>query len=392
MRFRCIFFPITIIRGLISIGLFALLLSGSLVFAQDSSQNIGSEIKGEGYIKIVTKSRTLNVRQKASSRSPVIGSLPNGSQVPFTGVTADDTVNLNGFWYQVEYVNGKLGWVSGSYSEKIPASKKLTTSLTAKQENNELNQVEEKKPVTRINENNVQNELQPNEIVKTPATETKKDSAQVESKGFFKNLFSSKPKQKIKNPVQNEQSTTGKPLASIDGFRSAKFGMGRAEVTKAIFKDFGIASGKIAIISHPTEHTQSLGISIDNLLPNAGKSQAVYVFGYKSKRLMQVNIVTGHPFDKDVTPQQVVNAGNLLGNHFFKKRYQEDGLVAHARLSDGSVLIFRGKDQKGRMALLRLSNPQPNAKKDDDLKITLTLSYIEKPGQPDTYQLNEKDF
>jgi hypothetical protein len=46
MRFRCIFFPITIIRGLISIGLFALLLSGSLVFAQDSSQNIGSEIKG----------------------------------------------------------------------------------------------------------------------------------------------------------------------------------------------------------------------------------------------------------------------------------------------------------------------------------------------------------
>jgi hypothetical protein len=82
----------------------------------------------------------------------------------------------------------------------------------------------------------------------------------------------------------------------------------------------------------------------------------------------------------------------LLGNHFFKKRYQEDGLVAHARLSDGSVLIFRGKDQKGRMALLRLSNPQPNAKKDDDLKITLTLSYIEKPGQPDTYQLNDEDF
>ena len=90
--------------------------------------------------------------------------------------------------------------------------------------------------------------------------------------------------------------------------------------------------------------------------------------------------------------QQVVDAGNLLGNHFFKKRYQEDGLVAHARLSDGSVLIFRGKDQKGRMALLRLSNPQPNAKKGDDLKITLTLSYIEKPGQPDTYHLNDEDF
>ena len=44
------------------------------------------------------------------------------------------------------------------------------------------------------------------------------------------------------------------------------------------------------------------------------------------------------------------------------------------------------------MALLRLSNPQPNAKKSDDLKISLTLSYIEKPEQPDAFQLKENDF
>jgi len=222
--------------------------------------------------------------------------------------------------------------------------------------------------------------------------EIEADSSPIESQGFFKNFFSSKPTQKSKNPAQKEQATTEKSLAVIDGFRSAKFGMGRAEVTKAIFQDFGIASGKIAIINHPTEHTESLGISIDNLLPDSGKSQVVYVFGYKSKRLMQVNILTGHPFDTDVTPQQVVDAGNLLGNHFFKKRYQEDGLVAHARLNDGSVLIFRGKDQKGRMVLLRLSDPQSSNKDNEGLKISLNLSYIEKPGQPDTYQLNDEDF
>ena len=118
----------------------------------------------------------------------------------------------------------------------------------------------------------------------------------------------------------------------------------------------------------------------------------VYVFGYKSKRLIQVNILIGHPVDTGVKAQQVVDSGNLLGSHFFKKRYREDGLVAHARLNDGSVLIFRGKDQKGRMALLRLSNPQPNKKEDGDIKITLTLSYIEKPEQPDAFQLKEDDF
>ena len=40
MRFRGAFSPITIIGRLILIGLFALLLSNGLVFAQDSNQNI----------------------------------------------------------------------------------------------------------------------------------------------------------------------------------------------------------------------------------------------------------------------------------------------------------------------------------------------------------------
>jgi hypothetical protein len=75
-----------------------------------------------------------------------------------------------------------------------------------------------------------------------------------------------------------------------------------------------------------------------------------------------------------------------------KIRYQEDGLMAHARLNDGSVLIFRGKDQNGRMVLLRLSNLQPTKKKDGEMKISLTLSYIEKPDQPDAFQLKENDF
>ena len=183
-----------------------------------------------------------------------------------------------------------------------------------------------------------------------------------------------------------------KPWANIDGFRSAKFGMRIDEVKQAILRDFGISDSKIDAISHPTEQTQSLGISIDKLLPQSGKSRAVYVFGYKSKRLMQVNILMGHLVDTGITAQKVVDSGNLLGNHFFKKRYQEDGLVAHARLNDGSVLIFRGKDQKGRMALLRLSNPPSSEGNKEDLKITLSLSYIEKPEQPDAFQLKEDDF
>ena len=385
MRLRSKLFSITLTRRLILIGLFTFVLSGNLVFAQDFKQSIESEVEGEGYILIVTKGNPLNVRQKASSLSPVVGSLLNGSQVPFTGITANDPVNINGFWYQVEYAKGKLGWVSRDYSKKIETPKKPATSQVVKPDSK--NEV----PIAKTKTENPESFLRSTDIVKKPAVENKKDSTPVESQGFFKKLFSSKPKQTSNKPSQEETATSEKPLASIDGFRSAKFGMGRAEVTKAIFQDFGIASGKITIITHPTELTKSLAITVEQLIPRFGKSKVVYVFGYRSNKLMHVKIFFGHGVDKSVTSQQVVDLGNILGNHFFNKRYQEDGLVANARLNDGSILIFRGKDQKGRMALLRLLNTQQN-NKNNEVKISLNLSYIEKPGQEDTFQLNKGDF
>ncbi len=68
-----------------------------------------------------------------------------------------------------------------------------------------------------------------------------------------------------------------KPWAGIDGFRSAKFGMKIEEVKKAIQQDFFIQGGKIDAITHPTEQTQSLGITIKKLLLMSGKSRVVYV-------------------------------------------------------------------------------------------------------------------
>ena len=190
----------------------------------------------------------------------------------------------------------------------------------------------------------------------------------------------------------DENVKNTKPWAKIVGFRSAKFRMSMNQVKKAIYKDFELRGNKITTMKHPTEQTESLGITVEQLLPNSGKTRIVYVFGYKTKRLIQINLLLGHPVDIVATPQQIVDSGNVLGNHFFKKRYQEDGLVAHARLNDGSILIFRGKDQKGHMVLLRLSNPQPNSEDKEALKISLSLSYIEKPGKPDAYKIKDGAF
>ena len=318
MRLRSKLFSITLTRRLILIGLFAFALSSNLVFAQDSKPSVESEVKGEEYILVVTKSRTLNVRQKASSLSPVVGRLLNGSKVPFTGITATDPSNISGIWYQVEYSKGKLGWISGDYSKKIEISKKPATSQVAKL--GSKNEV----PIAKKKAEKPESFLRSTDNVKKSSVDKKKDSTPVESQGFFKNLFSSESKQTIKDSSPAAMTASEKSLANIEGFRSAKFGMGRAEVTKAIFQDFGIMSSKISIVTHPIEKTQSLVITVGQLLPRSGKSRVVYLFGYRSNKLIQVNIFFGHAIDKKVTSQQVVDLGNILGNHFFNKRYQKD--------------------------------------------------------------------
>jgi len=380
MRIRLNCFLVTLAQKLILINLLAVFISGSLVFAQGP----------EYFVLIVTKGNSLNVREEPFASSPVVATLPNDSKVPF--VEPSGAESGNGNWFQVEYAKGEFGWVSSNFSKKIKGSKNTTSAQAANLESDSLATDQDVKPIAKTQAEDLKNSLQSDNI-KEPVTEVDAGSPPVEKKGFFEGILSRfRPGSKPDSRPEEAKIKNTKPWANIGGFRSAKFGMKMKEVKKAIYQDFGIPDGKITTVNHPTERTESLAIAVEKLLPNAVKSRVVYVFGYKTKRLIQVNILLGHPVDTSVTPQQIVDSGNILGNHFFKKRYQEDGLVAHARLNDGSILIFRGKDQKGHMALLRLSNPQPNDKDNKDLKISLSLSYIEKPGKPDAYQLKDDDF
>jgi len=380
MRIRLICFLVTLAQKLILINLLAVFISGSLVFAQGP----------EYFVLIVTKGNSLNVREGPFASSPVVATLPNDSKVPF--VEPSGAESGNGNWFQVEYAKGEFGWVSSNFSKKIKGSKNTTSAQAANLESDSLATDQDVKPIATTQADDLKNSLQSDNI-KEPVTEVDAGSPPVEKKGFFEGILSRfRPGSKPDSKPEEAKIKNTKPWANIGGFRSAKFGMKMKEVKKAIYQDFGIPDEKITTVNHPTERTESLAVAVEKLLPNAVKSRVVYVFGYKTKRLIQVNILLGHPVDTNATAQQIIDSGNILGNHFFKKRYQEDGLVAHARLNDGSILIFRGKDQKGHMALLRLSNPQPNDKDNKDLKISLSLSYIEKPGKPDAYQLKDDDF
>ncbi len=186
-----------------------------------------------------------------------------------------------------------------------------------------------------------------------------------------------------------------KKWAVLDGFRSAKFGMDKKQVTRAISSDFKISPSKINMNVHPTEKTTTLNILVPELMDAGGIASIGYILGQKSKKLMQVNVVWGYGVTKNANTQEVIAAANLLREHFIKKRYKEDMLAANAKISDNLMIVFRGVDKKGRMVLMTLttatSKDGEDAKKVTE-KVSLILAYKLDPISPDVLTIKESDF
>ncbi len=184
--------------------------------------------------------------------------------------------------------------------------------------------------------------------------------------------------------------------ASVEGFRSARFGMTEAQVRKALRKDFGVKDSEITGSENAVEKTTALQITVNDLLPDSGPANVGYVFGYRSKRLIQVNVVWGVVEPKPTTENLTATASILRG-YFLGQGFAPDKVITKAQLDDGSVIEFRGIDDKGRMALLLFINiPQESGAADEGTpaqqRLSLKLSYLLDPDSPDVFKIQKGAF
>ncbi|MBT3514155.1 MAG: hypothetical protein HOB32_11035 [Nitrospina sp.] len=203
---------------------------------------------------------------------------------------------------------------------------------------------------------------------------------------FFLFLFST-----ICSAAKITDTANSRQWATIDGFRSAKFGFNESSIFRAIKKDFQINKKAVSRGKNSSEKTTFLMIDVKDLFVGSGPSKVVYIFGFKSKKLIQVKVVWGRPAQKKPDVEKIVSVATQLSNYFSQKIYQKNGFVSHKKISEGIILVFQGRDKKGRTARLLLSNPK---NKDDKAgeNITLTLAYIEKPEDPDVFKIKDGDF
>ena len=195
----------------------------------------------------------------------------------------------------------------------------------------------------------------------------------------------------ILNASITTNSGVSQQWAIVDGFRSAKFRSNERSVYNAIKKDFKINEINVSRVVHPTQKTVTLGINVKELISGSGPSKIFYVFGYKSKKLIHISVVWGSSVEDQPNAEAIISTSNQLRIYFSQKKYQKNGIAFNRQLADGTILVFQGKDKIGRLARLVLNKPIDRDAK-ASTNIDLTLSYIEKPGNLDIFEIKDGDF
>ena len=184
--------------------------------------------------------------------------------------------------------------------------------------------------------------------------------------------------------------------ATIEGFRSARFGMTEDEVRRAIRTDFKVEDGAIARGENLVERTALLIVRVPDLLPTAGPAQISYVFGFASKRLIAVNLAWAPSLGPANTVEGLIATATTLRNHFFSQNYPMEGRAALARMDEARVLAFRVADAANRIAagiLVGVDLEKGEAMTADGIgEPILELRYVLNPTEPDVFRIRPGQF
>jgi hypothetical protein len=186
--------------------------------------------------------------------------------------------------------------------------------------------------------------------------------------------------------------------ALVEGFRSARFDMTEEQVRLAIAADFKVPAGQIVRQVNKVDRTTILSVKIPELLPESGVAQVNYKLGFKSKKLIQVDVIWGIAVDQKVTPAALTAIMINMRNYLQDRGFDKEKIVVNATTPQPNVvLMFRGEDAKGRVvALLGQFKHDPKAEQGKQLKTdepqAVILSYVLDPKAPDIFKIEKGKF
>jgi hypothetical protein len=194
-------------------------------------------------------------------------------------------------------------------------------------------------------------------------------------------------------PPAGAQGVLSAATAQVDGFRSAKFGMTEPEVKAAIAKDYNIKGAAVHEQPNAGERTKVLLVKVPDLLPGGGTAEISYVFGYQSRKLIQVSVSWSKSTDDKMTPEQLFSNSSVLRAHFMSEGFKPDSIATNMPIS-GGLLMFRGSDTKDRTTMMILQGTFSQGENNQRIltPTSLLLFYVADAKAPDVYRLPPGSF
>jgi hypothetical protein len=137
------------------------------------------------------------------------------------------------------------------------------------------------------------------------------------------------------------------PKYEVVGFRDARFGMTEQDVRAVVTKTLGVKPADIVGTANPIEGTTVLTIRVPLLDPVPGPAQVAYIFGFASKKLIQVNVIWGDDKAKDqADATALVTSGTRLERYFAGFAWRKDTTRSGIPVGENTVVLFSGEDEK----------------------------------------------
>lgn len=187
--------------------------------------------------------------------------------------------------------------------------------------------------------------------------------------------------------VAHAQSNTTK---DIEGYRSAVFGMSQNAVEQAILRDFSIDKDKIETGKNLVTRTKSLSVKVQDLLPDTGLAKVSYIFGYTSKKLIQINISWDE--SDTLSAEQILGISGSLQNYFLTNVIDAENAITGVPTSPNTMIVYRAEDQDKDLILLVLEGLSKKDKDTPPIPLSLKLSYQHKADSPDIYKIPAGSF
>ncbi|MGA2128429.1 MAG: hypothetical protein ABSG76_20035 [Xanthobacteraceae bacterium] len=186
----------------------------------------------------------------------------------------------------------------------------------------------------------------------------------------------------------------------VTGFRNARFGMTEEQVRASARSAFGARDDEMTVRTNATDGTTTLIVHVPVLEPDLGEGRVCYTFGYRSRTLIQVNVIWGEDTNPPLSDRGIVAGALRLKGHFLGFGWRQGSVRDEVPIDDNSVLLFSGDDERHGAARLVLEGVQYRRFVNGVLTYSpppttpprLSIRYIAERYDPDILKLRRRDF